>query len=43
MVQALPQQERGDLLAFDADPHRRLARPRQIAHRLVTSVRNPHR
>ena len=37
IVQALPQQERRDLLALRPQVHhRRLARPREITHRLVT-------
>ena len=41
---AQPQQQRRDLLALRLQIHHRgLARPRQIAHRLVPSVRNPDR
>jgi hypothetical protein len=37
-----PQQKSRDMLALRAQiQHRRLARPRQIAQRLVTSVRHP--
>jgi len=39
-----PQQERRDLLALGAQiDHRALARTGEIAHRLVTLVRNPYR
>ena len=39
-----PQQKGRDMLALRAQiQHRRLARPCQIAHRLVTSVRHPDR
>src|SRR6266436_2866266 len=39
-----PQQKGRDMLALRTQiQHRRLARPRQIAHRLVTSVRHPDR
>jgi hypothetical protein len=40
----LPQQERRHLLALRAQvQHRRLAPPREVAHRLVMPVRHPHR
>ena len=41
---AQPEQKGRDMLALRAQiQHRRLARPRQIAHRLVRSVRHPDR
>jgi len=43
IVQALPQQERRDLLALSPQIlHRRSARPRQVTHRLVTLLGNPY-